>query len=176
MLPSLLAGSLWVLIAAFQSASWTWMSAAELRAGAEKAEFGSIESATGAKPVCGTPNRSEPPLGEVEVCRWSARAWEVAALFVKDRSGTPRVVAYSVRGPSAGFNQLSDRFREQLGNPARRSSGAWGESIEWRMGAGWTVVHSSCALEVACLEVSQDMTARRLARSTGVFLSAYQPI
>ena len=79
MLPSLLAGSLWVLIAAFQSVSWTWMSAAELRAGAEKAEFGSIEIATGAKPVCGTPNRSEPPLGEVEVCRWSARAWEVAA-------------------------------------------------------------------------------------------------
>lgn len=176
MLPSLAAGAVWVVVAAFQSASWTWMSAAELRAGAQKAEFGRLESATGAKAICRTPNRSEPPLGEVEVCRWSARAWEVAALVVKDRAGAPRVVAYSVRGPSTGFNQLSDRFREKLGTPARRSNGAWGESIEWRMGAGWTVIHSTCAVEVACLEVSQDMTARRLARSAGVFLSAYQPI
>lgn len=159
-----------------QIAPSDWTCEGQIRVGATKQEFDGLASAHGVRMACVRPAEIEVPVGNVEVCRWAAGSRTVSAVIALDHRGASRVVAYSVKGPSTSFSDLRDGLIQKLGRPARRTNGLWGENIVWQLGAYWTALHSACATQRSCLEVSQDMTARRLARSSGVFMPVHQSI
>ncbi|RYZ04927.1 MAG: hypothetical protein EON61_14695 [Alphaproteobacteria bacterium] len=164
------------MLMAFQATPPDWTFDSQLRLGQTRQGFQRLAETLGVAWQCTVVTRPEVPISDAEVCRFSSRSRAVSALVAKDNTGVPRVVAYSVKGSAHGFSELGKGLREKLGAPTKQSSDRWGENHVWQIGGSWTVIHSACALQLSCLEVSQDMTARRIARSAGVFMPTYQPV
>lgn len=114
----------------------------------------------------------EVPARKPEVCRTPVKGGEFVGLFAQDQEGVSRLVAYSLRGSGEGFDAARQMISASLGAPTRGSPQPFGESLVWMQGARQTSLRSACAPMTPCLEVSKDMTARRLARSGGVFVGA----
>lgn len=153
-----------------QTTASDWTFENRLRIGLTKQEFNELANVQGARMACVRPTDLEVPIGNVEVCEWASGSRTVSAVFTQNHESIPKVVAYSVKGTSRSFSALRAELTKKYGRPSRHANGSWGENIVWQFGPSSTVLHSVCAIERSCLEVSQDMVARRLARSSGVFL------
>jgi hypothetical protein len=139
----------------------------ELRLDAAKADMPSSVALT-----CIPAGRLEVPARRAEVCRASLEGGELVAMFAADQEGVSRMVAYALRGEGLGFDRLRQSMAADMGAPTRRSQQPWGESLVWLQGARQISLRSACAAQTPCLEISKDMTARRMARSGGVFVQA----
>ncbi|RYG25286.1 MAG: hypothetical protein EON93_22310, partial [Burkholderiales bacterium] len=111
------------MLMAFQARPVEWTFDGQLRVGMTRQDFKRLAETLQVSFQCGAPPPLELPVGNVEICRLNARSLAVSAVVVQGNDGEAQVAAFAVKGAASGFQALSDGLREQLGAPARASSG-----------------------------------------------------
>jgi hypothetical protein len=158
------------LIAQLAANSATAVEPPDLALGSLKAELvRSIES-QGVTLACRDVAPLDPPGLAAEICKATTRGGAAVFLFSRHADGASKVIAASYEFRGGRLDDLRQKLEKKFGKPSRQSASRSGENFIWQKGAREISLRAACFGEHPCVEASQDAAARRMARSSGVFV------
>lgn len=161
------------LIAQLAANSATAIEPPDLALGSRRAELVRSVEGQGVAVTCRDAAPFDPPGLAAEICRATTDGGAAVFLFSRvagDDDSQVIAASYEFRG--GRLEELQQKLEQKFGKPSRRSTDRLGESIIWQQGARQISLRAACSAGQPCVEASQDATARRLARSSGVFVIA----
>jgi hypothetical protein len=143
----------------------------DLALGSRKLELVRSMEGQGVALTCRDAAPFDPPGLAAEICKATTNGGAAVLLFSRGAADdASRVIAAAYEFRDARFDDLREKLEKKFGKPSRQSTSRQGKSFIWQQGAREISLRPGCFGEHPCIEASQDATARRLARSSGVFV------
>ena len=137
-----------------------------------KDQLVSLASEQGGTLDCKRVERAEVPTHGVETCWLNDGERADARFLLATKQGEARVIAASVTFKASLQQNYATQLAKRFGQPLRVTDNRWGHSTTWLQAGRQVSFRTACTVDNPCLEVSADTYARRVARSTGLFVLA----